>query len=99
MFYLTALSNFFLYGNMVEMWRPPYPRIPKIIKGDKTYVEVPWLWRPLGNCPDKDYSNNKRQNLLVPLHGLLFPISSKRSVICTMLLTGKLIPRPLLYLL
>ena len=21
------------------------------IKGDKTYVEVAWLWRPLGNCP------------------------------------------------
>ena len=21
------------------------------IKGDKTYVAVPWLWRPLGNCP------------------------------------------------
>ena len=23
----------------------------KNIKGDTTYVEVPWLWRPLGNCP------------------------------------------------
>ena len=22
------------------------------IKGDKTYVEAPWLWRPLGNNPD-----------------------------------------------
>ena len=21
------------------------------IKGDKTYVEAPWLWRLLGNCP------------------------------------------------
>ena len=21
------------------------------IKGDKTYVETPWLWRPLANCP------------------------------------------------
>ena len=29
---------------------PPYPRILKI-KGNKTYVEAPWLWRPLGNGP------------------------------------------------
>ena len=30
-----------------------------------------------------DYSNSERGNPLLPLHGLLFPISSKRSHICT----------------
>ena len=31
----------------------------------------------------KNHSDNERGNLLVPLHGLLFLISSKVSVICT----------------
>ena len=30
----------------------------------------------------KDYSDSKRGNPLLPLHGLLFPISSKGSFIC-----------------
>ena len=31
----------------------------------------------------KDHSDSERGNLLPPLHGLLFPISSKGSFICT----------------
>ena len=36
----------------------------------------------------KDYSDSKRGNLLPPLHGLLFPISSKESFICNIPQTG-----------
>ena len=43
----------------------------------------------------KDHS--ARGNLLLPLHGLLFLISSKESFICNIPQTGKLIPRPLLH--
>ena len=35
----------------------------------------------------KDHSESERGNLLQPLHGLLFPISSKGSFICTILQT------------
>ena len=31
----------------------------------------------------KDYSDSERGNLLPPLHGLLFLISSKGSIVCT----------------
>ena len=44
----------------------------------------------------KDHSDSERGNPL-PSHGLLFPISSKGSVICTIPQTGQHIPRPLLY--
>ena len=36
----------------------------------------------------KDHSDCERGNLLPPLHGLLFPISSKGSFICTIPQTG-----------
>ena len=36
----------------------------------------------------KDHSDSERGNLLPPLHGLLFLISSKGSFICTILQTG-----------
>ena len=37
----------------------------------------------------KDYVDSERQNLLLlPLHGLLFPISSKGSFICSIPQTG-----------
>ena len=36
----------------------------------------------------QDQSASKRGNLLLPLHGLLFPISSKGSFMCTMVQTG-----------
>ena len=29
----------------------PTLEYPVPTKGDKTYVEAPWMWRPLGNCP------------------------------------------------
>ena len=35
--------------SVVELWRPTIPYNTKIIKGDKTYVEGPWLWRPLSS--------------------------------------------------
>ena len=44
----------------------------------------------------KDHSDSERGNPLPP-HGLLFPISSKGSFICTIPQTGKHIPRPLLH--
>ena len=43
----------------------------------------------------KDHSDSDRGNPLPP-HGLLFPISSKGSFICTIAQTGLHIPRPLL---
>ena len=39
----------------------------------------------------------ERGNLLLPPHGLLFPISSKGSFICIIPQTGQHIPRPLLH--
>ena len=36
----------------------------------------------------KDHLDSERGNLLSPLHGLLFPISSKGSFICTIPQTG-----------
>ena len=44
----------------------------------------------------KDHSDSERGNPLPP-HGLLFPISSKGSFICTIPQTGEHIPRPLLH--
>ena len=44
----------------------------------------------------KDHSDSGRGNLLPP-HGLLFPISSKGSFICTIPQTGLDIPWPLLH--
>ena len=35
-----------------------------------------------------DHSDSKRENPLLPLHGLLFPVKSKGSVICTIPQTG-----------
>ena len=45
----------------------------------------------------KDHSGRERENLLPPLHGLLFPISSKSYFICTIPQTGYHIPRSLLH--
>ena len=42
----------------------------------------------------KDFLDSERGNPLLP-HGLLFPISSKGSFICTISPTGQHIPRPL----
>ena len=42
----------------------------------------------------KDYSYSEGRNPLSPLHGLLFPISSKGSFIC---ITALHIPQPLLH--
>ena len=36
----------------------------------------------------KNHSDSDRRNMLPPQHGLLFPISSKGSFICTILLPG-----------
>ena len=44
----------------------------------------------------KDHSDSERRNPLPP-HGLLFPINSKVSFICTIPQTGKYIPQPLLH--
>ena len=44
----------------------------------------------------KDHSDSKRGNPLPP-HGLLFPIDSKGSFICTIPQTGYHIPRPLIH--
>ena len=44
----------------------------------------------------KDHSDSERGNPLPP-HGLLFPINSKGSFICTIPQTGLQIPRPLLH--
>ena len=43
-----------------------------------------------------NHSDSERGNLLPP-HGLLFPISSKGSFICTIPQTGQHIPQPLLH--
>ena len=43
----------------------------------------------------QNHSDRERGNLLPP-HGLLFPINSKNSFICTIPQTGYHIPRPLL---
>ena len=40
----------------------------------------------------EDHSDNERGNLLLPLHGLLFPISSKGSFICIIPQAGYHIP-------
>ena len=45
----------------------------------------------------KGHSDSERRNLLPPLHGLLFPTSSKGSFICTNPETGQHIPHPLLH--
>ena len=45
----------------------------------------------------KDHLDNERRNLLLLLHGLLSPISSNGSFICTIPQTGQHIPWPLLY--
>ena len=44
----------------------------------------------------KDHSDSERGNPVLP-HGLLFPISSKGSFICTIPQTGYHIPWPLLH--
>ena len=44
----------------------------------------------------KDHSDSERGNPLPP-HGLLFPINSKGSFICTIPQTGQHIPWPLLH--
>ena len=44
----------------------------------------------------KDHSDSERGNLLPP-HGLLFPINSKGSCICTVPEIGEYIPQPLLH--
>ena len=44
----------------------------------------------------KDHSDSERGNPLPP-HGLLFPISSKGSFICTIPQTGWHIPQPLVH--
>ena len=36
----------------------------------------------------KNHSDSERENTLLPIHGLLFPISSKGSFICTIPHTG-----------
>ena len=45
----------------------------------------------------KIHSDGKRGNLIHSLRGLLFPISSKGSFICTIPQTGQYIPFPLLH--
>ena len=45
----------------------------------------------------KDHSDSKKRNLLLQLHGLLFPISSKGYFKCTIPHTGKYILWPLLH--
>ena len=45
----------------------------------------------------KDHSDRKRGNPLPPLNGLLFPISSKGSFICTIPQTGQYIQQSLLH--
>ena len=44
-----------------------------------------------------DHSDSERGNPLLPLYGLLFPISSNGSFICTIPQTGHHIPRHLLH--
>ena len=45
----------------------------------------------------KDHSASERRNPLLPLCGLLFPISSKGSFTCTIPQTGEYITEPLLH--
>ena len=45
----------------------------------------------------KDHSASERRNPLLPLRGLLFPISSKGSFTCTIPQTGEYITEPLLH--
>ena len=44
-----------------------------------------------------DHKNSQRENLLLPLHGLLFLISNKGSFICTIPQTGLHMPDSMLY--
>ena len=45
----------------------------------------------------KYHSDSESRNLLPPLHGLVFPISSKGSFICIIPQRGQNIPQPLLH--
>ena len=55
-----------------------------------------YLWLYSVGCMVKDHSDCKKGNLL-PLHELLFLISSEGSSICTIQQTGQHIPWPLLH--
>ena len=82
-FYLTTHSTHFIYAYMEG----------SVLFNDALNT---FYLRLYGVGHVKDHSDSERGNPL-PLHGLLFPINSKGSFICTIPQTGQHIPLPLLY--
>ena len=104
MFYLTTHSTHFIYGYMASgIWlrtilivrketrcrhmHHPTDRITHTTAFVTPVVEH-WLEREIDQCvhPMKDQSDDPSH--YEPPHGLLFPISSKGSLICTIPQTG-----------
>ena len=75
------------------------PMLPQGRKGNVLFndaLNTFHLWLYCVRHMVKDHSDSERGNPLSPLHGLLFPISSKGSFICTIPQTEQHIPQPLL---
>ena len=75
MFYLTTHSTHFIYGYMEG----------NVLFNDALNTFYLWLYGVRHMV--KDHSDSERGNLLPP-HGLLFPINSKGSLICSIPQTG-----------
>ena len=89
MFYLTTHSTHWAFNSASDQYQYANP-VPTSLLGDKLARNV--LFNDALNTfylrlygirhTVKDHSDNDRGNLLPP-HGLLFPINSKGSFICT----------------
>ena len=78
MFYLTTHSTHFMV-----IWRQGKGRKQICIFND-----IHFSYGYMASDMVKDYSISKRGIPLPPLHGILYPISSKGSFICTIPQTG-----------
>ena len=81
MFYLTMHLTHFGYGYIGKRER----------EGNILFNDAPntfWLWLYVVKNMVRNHSDSKMGNPLPPLHGLLFPISSNGSFICTIPQTG-----------
>ena len=82
MFYLTTHSTHFIYGYMASgIGR----KEGNVLFNDALNTFCLWLYGV--RYMVKNHSDSERGNPLLP-HGLLFPISSKGSFICTIPQTG-----------
>ena len=91
MFYLSMYSTHFIYCYMAsDIWK----KEGNVLFNDTLNTFYLRLYG-VGHMV-KGHSDSERGNPLPP-HGLLFPISSKGSFICTIPQTGYHIPQPLLH--